>query len=294
MREDLDVDKVRVTYQETPYWSAEEFRENLPRLKDPLVRLLVHLLFILSGRPGEPAGIQLDSVNLAEKWIHIRQSLTRVKENSLERTDPRKIFFVFPKVKQSSTSVLVLKCPKTEMSVRAVRITKQLAEEIEARMRHIHHCKQLYGDAYQDYNLLICQDNGRPYDVRNLQRHFRKCIEEAGIENRITLRGLRKSSLIYKNNLTGNDYTLVMKDSGHTQVGTLIKHYDDVNDQERVQLAHHIEDDLYEPTDSEAVPAHSDEIYEDMMQRILSDPEKAMLLMRAIASKPSLLRQMQQ
>lgn len=294
MREDLDVDKVRVTYQETPYWTADEFRENLPRLKDPLVRLMVHLLFILSGRPGEPAGIQMDSINLSEKWIHIKQSLTRVKVSSLERTDPQKIFFVFPKVMQNSTSVLVLKCPKTEMSVRTVRITKQLAEEIEARIRHIHHCKQLYGDLYQDYNLLICQDNGRPLDVRNLQRHFRKCLEEAGIEHQITLRGLRKSSLIYKNNLTGNDYTLVMKDSGHTQVGTLIKHYDDVNDQERIRLANHIEDDLYASADSSNDSIIPNELYDTMIRRILSDPEKMMQFMQTIASKPSLLHQVQQ
>ena len=284
MKEELNVSKICVTYQETPYWTDEEFRENVPKLENPLIRLFVHLLFILSGRPGEPAGIQLDSINLAEKWIHIKQSLTRASELAVKRTDPKNVLFVFPKIKESSASLLILKVPKTKQSIRTVRITRQLVEEIEARLKHINCCKQLYGEAYQNYNLLICQDSGRPFDVRNLQKHFKKCQEDAGIENVITLRGLRKSSLIYKNNITGNDYTLVMKDSGHTQVSTLLKHYDDVNDKERVHLASQIEDDLYDNEESADGQILTDEVFNTVIRMICSDPEKKALLMQQIIS----------
>lgn len=292
MQEELNVSKICITYQETPYWTDDEFRENQPKLGSPLIRLLVHLLFILSGRPGEPCGIQLNSINLSDKWVHIKQSLARIKESALTKTDPRHIFFVFPKAKQNSTTVLVLKCPKTKQSNRTVQITKQLAEEIEKRLAHINHCKEFFGADYQDYELLICQDNGRPFDIRNLQRQFTKCQEEAGIQNIITLRGLRKSSLIYKNNITGNDYTLVMKDSGHTQVETLLKHYDDVNDKERKQLAHRIENDLYaaEETPEGIV---SEEMYKSLIQTILSDPQKTMQLMQQLASNIGTMQQMQ-
>ena len=293
MKEELNVSKICVTNQETPYWTDEEFRENVPKLDNPLIRLFVHLLFILSGRPGEPAGIQLDSINLAAKWIHIKQSLTRASIQAIEKTDPKNILFVFPKIKDNSASVLILKVPKTKQSIRTVRITKQLVEEIESRLDYISCCKQLYGDAYQDYNLLICQDSGRPFDVRNLQKHFRKCQEEAGIENVITLRGLRKSSLIYKNNITGNDYTLVMKDSGHTQVTTLLKHYDDVNDKERVHLASQIENDLYNNEERADEQIITDEVFNAVVQMICSDPEKKALLMHQIVSSGAHLRRVQ-
>ena len=168
------------------------------------------------------------SINLNEKWIHIKQSLTRAKIERIEKTDPKKVIFMFPKAKEDSKSVLFLKCTKTEKSDRIVMMTDQLISEVMERIEHINASKKYFGENYHDHNLLICQDNGNPYDPRMLQKLFKKCQVNAGIENIITLRGIRKSSLIYKTNITGNDYTMVMKDSGHTQVQTLIKHYDDV------------------------------------------------------------------
>ena len=246
MKEELNVDKIHVTYKNTPYWTAKEFKENLPKLNNPLIQFYLHLLFILSGRPGEPAGIQMDCINLDDKWIHIKQSLTRAKINRIERTDPKKIIFMFPKAKEDSQSVLFLKCTKTAKSVRTIMITNQLMSGVVERMEHINACKKFYEENYNDYNLLICQDNGKPYDPRMLQKLFNKCQVKAGIENIITLRGIRKSSLIYKTNITGNDYMLVMKDSGHTQVQTLIKHYD-VTTEECSKVADKIQNDLYQP-----------------------------------------------
>lgn len=53
-------------------------------------------------------------------------------------------------------------CPKTESSVRTVWIPESLAEILREWKKNQDRVKELMGDEYTDYNLVIALENGRP------------------------------------------------------------------------------------------------------------------------------------
>ena len=68
-------------------------------------------------------------------------------------------------IKKATTS-LVLKAPKTESSNRVIYLSHAVIDELRAvRMRQEQY-KAMLGEEYQDYDLVVAQINGRPYEQR--------------------------------------------------------------------------------------------------------------------------------
>ena len=85
-------------------------------------------------------------------------------------------------IKKATTS-LVLKAPKTESSNRVIYLSHAVIDELRAvRMRQEQY-KAMLGEEYQDYDLVVAQINGRPYEQCNIDKMFynKQNIHKAGI-----------------------------------------------------------------------------------------------------------------
>ena len=137
-----------VKYKKRAYWMPQEALTTINGIVDPVLRLCVHLAYVLTLRPGEVVGIPIDAVQ--GNSIEIRQEIERMTDKALKATAKEDIIGVFPKKKGESGTQLVLLTPKTEGSVRQLYLNKFLSEDIAARLLQIEKDKQYY---YHDHTV---------------------------------------------------------------------------------------------------------------------------------------------
>lgn len=156
-------------------WDDETMARALENMKDqPLLHLAIHMIFVGTLRSGECLAIPVNQIDLKKKRLIINQTLGRISKKSLKEANIEKILYVFPSSNPKSKSVLVIARPKTDSSNRVMNLTAPLGQEIQKRLQYIQSCKRRLGNAYHDYGLLICQDNGDPIESKLLLNWFHK------------------------------------------------------------------------------------------------------------------------
>ena len=95
------------------------------------------------------------------------------------------------------TTVLVLKDPKSESSVRKVWLPKTLAYILREWRKSQGKLREMLGEEYVDYDLVITQPNGRPCENKLIEEAFNKLKATAGLPN-VVFHSLRSSSTTYK------------------------------------------------------------------------------------------------
>ena len=125
-------------------------------------------------------------------------------------------------------------------------MTMPLMLEIKERMAEIEENKRLLGKDYQDFGLLICQPNGRPYEPKAFNKKLKEWESRLGIsdDEKIVFQGLRKSGQMHKVRITENNYQLVADNAGQSPK-VLMEHYNETRDNEKKELAFCIERDFY-------------------------------------------------
>jgi len=260
-------------YKKRKAWEPEQVQKLLDSITDPVLHLAVHLAFVCSLRAGEVVGIGISSINLNEKSFWVNQIVQRVSDKAISTIPKEKIIRVFPKKVPSSTSSLILKDPKTEGSTRKQYFGTPLLLEIKERLQEIANNKAFLGSEYHDYGLLLCNADGTPIEPKSLDKPFKAAQESMGIEDRIEFQGLRKSGEMHKIRLTNNDYQLVASNGAHS-IQVLTKHYNEVRDREKIELARLVEQSFYGSGSSAALD-HDESIFshDDIMGRMKRDPE---------------------
>ena len=151
---------------------------------------------------------------------------------------------VFPPMSSRTTTVQVLKAPKTSSSVRKIFLPRTVAEMLirwkEQQMETI----EALGDEYQDFDLVNAS--------------FRTLIEKNDLP-RVVFHSLRHSSITYKLKLNGGDVKAVQVDSGHAQVKMVTDVYSHILDDDRRNNARLFEEAFYsgvgkDPTKQEPEP----------------------------------------
>ena len=274
-----DASPPSVKHKKRAFWTPEETRSALNSIDNKLLRLSVHLSFVLTLRPGEVVGIPIDAIQTNS--IKIRQEIERMTDDALKATAKEDVISVFPKKREDSGTQLVLLTPKTEGSVRKMHLNTFLKNDIEDRLKQIEKDKQYYGDEYNDYGLLICLPNGDPVERTRMQRWFKDWQEQNNTAVKIDMQGLRKSGAMYKLRLSGNDYQAVQNETGHNNPLVLMEHYNEIMDVEKTSLAEKLEKDFYaspgmKETNSEAET-------EELLQGVMVDPLKLKLLEKVMA-----------
>ena len=86
----------------------------------------------------------------------------RVSKDAIEALNSKEIIMIFPSQKKNNRTVRVLKTPKTDSSVRKVFIPKSVAQYLIDLKADQDEIKEVLGNEYQDYNLVMATTFGLP------------------------------------------------------------------------------------------------------------------------------------
>ena len=141
--------------------------------------------------------------------------------------------------------------------------------------------KELGSDGYMDYNLTICQANGRPIMTEHLNKRFKEILTEMNDPDmdprEIVFHSLRHTSATAKLLMSGGDYNSVMQAGGWSNLEMLTRRYGKHSfASEREKLAGKMDDFLdgkgiSEPQKNDKNEADSAE--QVLQQLIKSNPE---------------------
>ncbi|MEE8507034.1 MAG: site-specific integrase [Kiloniellales bacterium] len=155
-------------------------------------------------RKGEVLGLKWTDVDLDKRTLTVRASLQRIGGA---------LVLVEPKSRQSRRTVAL---PQTVIDAVRLHRARQLQERL------------LAGSRWQDHGLVFSTTIGTPMDTRNLTRHFRKALRNAGLPLQ-RFHDLRHScaSLLLAQ---GVHPRVVMEILGHSQISLTMNTYSHVID----------------------------------------------------------------
>lgn len=205
--------------------------------EDPDLRIMMQVMYCVTARSGELLGLQWSNVHIFCKdserpYIYIDRELARLDNNSIESTDTT-VYLTFPVNSPSQTTLLVLKKPKTESSIRKVYIPFSLAEKLREYKKA--QDEMLAMSDFPTYDMVFCHDNGRPISDDTMLKRFKRLIQEHGLRP-VDLYSLRHSSATFKLRKSG-DIKAVQGDMGHTDSTMLLNTYAAIADEARQKLA---------------------------------------------------------
>ncbi|MGG3962181.1 tyrosine-type recombinase/integrase [Geobacillus stearothermophilus] len=209
----------KVKSEEKITWTVDEVNRFLNLIKDSSMEI-PYLLAIFTGmRRGEVLGLKWDDVDFENKKIRIKRSLCFV-----------------------SGKGLIFKEPKTKKSKRQISISQHVVNVLKKHKQKQEFQKEKLGTQYQDNNLIVCTDDGKPLDPRSLLRQFYRLIEEASVP-RISFHDLwhTHATILMQQ---GENPKVVSERLGHSRVGITLDLYSHVSDDLQEQAAEKFENAL--------------------------------------------------
>ena len=267
--------------------SDEGARHALDVCDDPTLKLCLYLALGCSMRIGEILGLTWDCVHIEEElvnsdnaWIDVNKELRRCNEENLKKLRSQgrdEVLFTFPILKKAKTStMLVLKTPKTESSVRQIYLPRTIADVLVKHKAEQNELKAELADEYQDYNLVVAQNNGRPYEARQIDRKFR-VLTTANDLPPIVFHSLRHSSTSIKLKISGGDIKSVQGDTGHAVSDMVTDVYSHIFDANRRHLAKQVDEQFFAAAENKkaAAPPAPTDTQAQVMQLLDQSPELA-------------------
>ena len=168
------------------------------------------------------------------------------------------IIFTFPEHKKTgSKTSLVLKAPKTESSVRQIYLPRTIAEQLTAHKSNQELLKSDLADEYQDYNLVVAQNNGRPYETRQIDRKLKDFNADFDLRS-VVFHSLRHSSTSIKLKVSKGDIKSVQGDTGHAVSNMVTDVYSHIFDANRRHLAKQVDEQFFAAPDNKEAAALPD------------------------------------
>ena len=278
-------------------WDAATIRRALDTCEDGKLYLAINLAFACSLRLGEICGLTWDCLHITDEailndnaYLLVEKILARVSKEAVQALGTRDILFAFPATMAGlSTTQLVLKKPKTESSIRKVWIPKTLAQILQKWKVEQDKLRDLLGEDYLDYGLVIALDNGRPCEERVIGNAFNRLKAKAGLPD-VVFHSLRHSSTTYKLKLNHGDIKATQGDTGHAQPDMVTEVYSHILDEDRKINAQRFEAGFYANPDMRGVersirqktpvPTEIDRL----VKQIQENPELAKILKNLILS----------
>ena len=91
-----------------------------------LIHCAIHLALSCTMRGGEVGGLQWDRVSIEHQAIYIDRVIDRVDKKLIEKLSKMDIIYTFPNLMMGTRTVIVLKQPKTEGSIRYTSASTKL------------------------------------------------------------------------------------------------------------------------------------------------------------------------
>jgi integrase len=194
-----------------PTWSAEEIGRFLQAARTSHYGP-IWLLFAMTGmRRGEALGLRWADIDWAGRCLVVSQAMVMVEG---KRTISQ------PKNRKRRT------IPLTQEMMQALR--EHRARQYEQRLK--------VGDVWQDHGLVFPTELGTPVNARNLDREYRKLIEQAGVPH-VTIHGIRHTVATLAI-ASGQDIRTVADLLGHARTSTTADIYAHVLPHRKVELVH--------------------------------------------------------
>ena len=274
-------------------WTADVLMDALESCDDQELKLALNLAFSVSLRSGELLGLTWDCVDISEDaieegraYVLINKELQRVSKEVMNVLEQKDILLVFPAESKRCKSVRVLKTPKTQSSIRKVFLPRSVALMLADRKAAQEEIKELIGDEYKDYNLVMATSFGMPLEGNVIRNKLKKLIEENNLPE-VVFHSLRHTSVTYKLKLNGGDIKSVQGDSGHAQVNMVTDVYSHIIDEDRRRNAALFEEAFYgkknlnpQMRTAEEKPGIElpDGVDAELIAKVLANPEMKALL----------------
>lgn len=247
----------------------------------------IQLAFACCMRGGEVGGTQWERFSRSDQVLYIDRVIDRVDKKLIEKLPKMDILFRFPNLYPGTRTVIVLKQPKTEGSIRTVYIPETVAKKLEKlREMQMKLKLELGDDGYMDYGLIICQANGRPIMTEHLNKRFKEVLiglndPTINVDN-VVFHSLRHTSTGVKLRLSKGDLKAVQDDGGWNSPDMVTKRYAHILDEDRRRLADEMEQSFYKGKAEEAPVAAAPALDAEALASLLaSNPE---LLKKALES----------
>ena len=255
---------------------------------------LIHCAILIAigctVRGGEIGGLQWDKINFEKQIIHFDRAIDRVSKKNMDMPKMN-ILFKFPNLYPGTKTMIVLKQPKSDDTIRNVDVPQSVLnallvlKEMQDKLK-----KELGPDGYMDYNLTICQANGRPIMTEHLNKRFKEILTEMNDPDmdpqEIVFHSLRHTSATTKLLMSGGDYNSVMQADGWSNLEMLTRRYGKHSfASEREKLAGKMDDFLDGKGISEPQKNDKDEANsaEQVLQQLMkSNPELLIEFARSI------------
>ena len=146
------------------------------------------------------------------------------------------------------------------------------------------------GAAYLDYNIVVAQDNGRPFEEHIIAQKLKSLITANHLKP-VVFHSLRHSSTSLKLRISGGNIKAVQGDTGHAQANMVTDVYSHIMDHDRRSLARQVDADFFavkpEPPQSHQPENESAKQLMEMIQKT-SDVAKLLLQMaQVLGNKPA-------
>ncbi len=283
------------TPAEVTVWSTEDMQTALSGCDDPILSLAMHLAVGCSMRVGEVLGLTWDCVHITDGSIQdgtanifINKTLKRCNKEALAKLERKQVLFTFPEEKKSeSTTSLVLKIPKTKSSIRTIYLPQTVALALLDMKAEQDRLKALCGEAYTDFNLVIAQENGRPYEESKIADKLRELIEKLGLPP-VVFHSFRHFSTSAKLHISGGDIKSVQGDTGHAQAKMVTDRYGHFEDKNRQVLARKVEKEFFQQCKAPSgIEAPKDDPALDAYRLLQEKPEMAQMIVALLQAQTS-------
>lgn len=130
-------------------------------------------------------------------YLVVDRGQKRANKKALEATHRDHVLLEFPSCKSDSNTCLIHKPPKTDAGNRKIWIPDYVAKLLRQWQSRQMDIKRVLGSEYQDYGLVVAQDNGRPWEDASVRKAFYSLQERMDLPH-VTFHSLRHSSTTYK------------------------------------------------------------------------------------------------
>ena len=290
----VDATVPKAKKQEREIWTAEMLMQALEACDNKMLKIAFHLAFTATLRIGELLGLTWYDMDILEEaiadnkaYVIINKQVERVSKDAIEALNSKEIIMIFPSQKKNNRTVRVLKTPKTDSSVRKVFIPKSVAQCLINLKADQDEIKEVLGNEYQDYNLVMATTFGLPIGDSYLRTKMQEIIDALGLPD-VVFHSLRHTSVTYKLKLSGGDIKAVQGDSGHAQADMVTEVYGHIIDEDRRKNAEMMENAFYnkenlnpqmkEQDEGNSTITVPDGVDAELLMKVLGNPEMTALL----------------
>ena len=270
-------------------WDADNIVKALTAYRDPKLYVAINLSFACSLCIGEICGLKWENVLIDDdhiarddSYVEVKNSLTRVSQDTMDALNNKDIYFVFPQKvnKADAKTRVVLKTPKGESSIRKIWLPKTLAYILREWKDQQEKVKMSMGSDYTDYGLVIALEDGSPCEDAVITNAFRRLKKAAGLPD-VVFHSLRHSSTTYKLRILNGDIKSVQGDNGHAQASMVTEVYGHILDESRkvnaqnFNAAFYANPDLRQTCAKAAPRPDPKDFLNELFNQISQDPDLA-------------------